>query len=94
MDTVIAEKQVDSNQIVLGVVANKQKLQFVFGADKSNLQVLASDIDATILSVEKAGGFVGTIIGMYAQSENGNESYADFDWFEYKNLTKEWIDNE
>ena len=94
LDSVIAEKQVDSNQIVLGVVANKQKLQFVFGADKSNLQVLASDIDATILSVEKAGGFVGTIIGMYAQSENGNESYADFDWFEYKNLTKEWIDNE
>lgn len=47
-------------------------------------KTILKDADNTILSTEKAGGFVGTILGMYASS-NGKQSKntAKFDWFEY-----------
>ncbi len=46
---------------------------------------MAGEIDGTLLSREVAGGYTGTILGLYASS-NGIDSsnYADFDWFEYK----------
>ena len=46
------------------------------------------------MSVEKAGGFVGTIIGMFAQSGTNQpqkDFYVDFDWFKYENSGREWI---
>ncbi|MHA4844630.1 glycoside hydrolase family 43 protein [Flavitalea antarctica] len=43
------------------------------------------DVDGTILSTAKAGGFVGCVIGMYATSlGKPSSSKASFDWFEYK----------
>ncbi|MET0242098.1 MAG: glycoside hydrolase family 43 protein [Flavitalea sp.] len=43
------------------------------------------EVDGTILSTQKAGGFVGCLIAMYATS-NGriSSSKASFDWFRYK----------
>jgi alpha-N-arabinofuranosidase len=48
-------------------------------------QTILKNADNTILSTEKAGGFVGAILGMYASS-NGkqSENTVKFDWFEYK----------
>ncbi|WP_132054167.1 glycoside hydrolase family 43 protein [Pseudocnuella soli] len=43
------------------------------------------DVDGTILSTEKAGGFVGSVFGLYATSlGKPSSSKAYFDWFEYK----------
>lgn len=79
---------------VMRVVAEHQHLFFEYGPDERNMSVFASDIDSSILSVEKAGGFVGTIVGMFAQASGKNENkefYADFDWFKYENSGREWI---
>ena len=78
---------------ILGVVTEKQKICFEYGFDETKMQVLASDIDASILSVEKAGGFVGTVIGMFAVAGGDytkKEFSADFDWFKYEYFSKDW----
>lgn len=78
---------------VFRVVAEKQHLYFEFGRDERNLAVFVEDMDATILSVEKAGGFVGTVIGMYAVNgcdESKGKFFADFDWFRYDNTARIW----
>jgi alpha-N-arabinofuranosidase len=51
---------------------------------KNDWKLILENADNSILSTEKAGGFVGTILGMYASS-NGKQSAntAKFDWFEY-----------
>lgn len=56
----------DDFNLVLKVVAEKQNLTFSFGYDERNMQPFIDNIDASILSTEKAGGFVGTVIGMFA----------------------------
>ena len=79
---------------VLRVVAEKQKLFFEYGPDERNMHLFAKDVDASILSQEKAGGFVGTVVGLFAVSGDGKESesfYGDFDWFRYENIGRDWI---
>ena len=52
------------------------------------------NIDATILSTEVAGGFVGTVVGMFATSGGDykeSKFFVDFDWFRYENSGREWI---
>lgn len=42
-----------------------------------------SDIELTGTSdTEVIGGFIGVMLGLFAQGEDG-DGYADFDWFEY-----------
>ena len=80
--------------ITLRVVAEHQKLLFEYGPDERNMSLLAEDIDASILSTEVAGGFVGTVVGMFAVSGGDyteRKFYADFDWFRYENTGREWI---
>ncbi|MCR4734409.1 MAG: glycoside hydrolase family 43 protein [Treponema sp.] len=97
-DEIIKEDVVTggTNEIsgVLRVVAEKQKLHFQSGPDERDMAIVAENMDASILSVEKAGGFVGTVIGMFAVSANSEkkEFYADFDWFKFEPRAGEWID--
>ena len=45
---------------------------------------MLEEVDGKYLSTEVAGGFVGTILGMYASSnKKPSANFADFDWFEY-----------
>jgi alpha-N-arabinofuranosidase len=70
-------------------------LKFEYGLDERNMSIILDNVDASILSVEKAGGFVGTTVGMFAEAGGDytkREFHADFDWFKYENLTKEWVD--
>ncbi len=79
---------------VLRVIAEKQNLRFEYGRDERSLEVLADNLDASILSYEKAGGFVGTVIGMFAVCGDGSSDgkfYADFDWFKYENTARLWV---
>ena len=42
-----------------------------------------SGVDASILSSDIAGGFVGTTVGMYCSSNHSQSiRFADFDYFE------------
>jgi alpha-N-arabinofuranosidase len=74
-------------RVVISVVARAQDLTFAFGPRAGSLETLAAGIDGRILSTERAGGFVGTVIGAFA-SGNGkaSQNVADVDWFEYRAL--------
>ncbi|KGA97442.1 arabinofuranosidase [Alkalihalobacillus alcalophilus ATCC 27647 = CGMCC 1.3604] len=82
---VVAEEVFDASSIELKVTADLQELHFSFRGSEAGWKLLAENQDGRLLSTDRAGGFVGTYIGMFATS-NGQESQnaADFDWFEYK----------
>lgn len=87
-DTVIAESRpdADSPAFVLAVHADKQSLSFFAGKNMYRLHTICSGVDARILSTDRAGGFVGTILGVYASgggAGKGRINYADFLWAEY-----------
>jgi alpha-N-arabinofuranosidase len=86
-DRVVAERAFGGPRIVLCVEAQGQDLSFHFGPTPGVLELLASGVDGRLLSTERALGFVGTTIGMFA-SGGGRDSAlsADFDWFEYRAL--------
>lgn len=97
-DEILAEEVMTGGKktvpLVLRVVAEHQKLRFEYGPDERNLMILAENIDASILSTDVAGGFVGTVVGMFAVSGGDytqKKFFADFDWFRYENTGREWV---
>ncbi len=93
-DEVLAKAKLDGlcaqGPVELRVRAELQSLSFSFGAPGKPQTPLAADIDGRILSTEVAGGFVGTVLGMFAssngQGDGPGKGVADFDWFEYRGL--------
>jgi alpha-N-arabinofuranosidase len=77
-------------RLVLAVRCEEMALSFFYGKDQYSLICFEDHIDARILSTEYAGGFVGTIAGLFATG-NGKDTdnYADFFWAEYKGL--KWV---
>lgn len=71
----------------LKVIVHEQSYNFYFSTG-GDWHALAENVDGRILSTPVAGGFVGAFIGLYASS-NGEPSTncADFDWFDYQELT-------
>lgn len=70
--TILAKKELGdkSKDLYLKIEGNKRYYDFYYKtSDKGEWMPLAKDIDAAILSTNKAGGFVGTFLAMYA-SEN------------------------
>jgi alpha-N-arabinofuranosidase len=45
--------------------------------------------DARFLSTETLGNFTGIMLGLWAQSPSV-KGYADFDYFEYKQVEPQW----
>lgn len=88
-DKLIAESQFSDSPICMKIVGRGQNFNFYYGSNPEQMYELVTGVDASILSTDKAGGFVGTCIGMYASS-NGkmSKNYADFGWFEYKGNDK------
>lgn len=84
-DEVIVAKACHSKKLYLKAEARGQDYSFYYGSDLAHMEIVAKDVDGRILSTDRAGGFVGTYIGLYASS-NGikSKNYADFDWFEYQ----------
>ncbi len=78
----IAQQPLDSNKVQLEIACLEDRYQFAWSADGKSWKTLAAS-PSEDLSKEKAGGFTGTVIGLYATS-NGKESrnHADFAWFE------------
>jgi len=87
-DTVIAETRLDtgSGPFVLAVYADRQNLSFFAGKDMTHLHIVCGGADARILSTERAGGFVGTLLGLYASGgaeDTAGAGHADFLWAQY-----------
>lgn len=82
-DEVVAKAFYSYSSVLLRVCADKQNLSFYYGEHKQSLVLLCDNCDGSILSTEKAGGFVGTVIGIFASGKADSENYADFHWFEY-----------
>ena len=82
--SVLAEKDVSFvGAVRLNCVCKNQKLSFSFSAcpdkttDATSPVVIADNCDATILSTERAGGFVGNVLGFFVTGSNDSR-YADF----------------
>jgi alpha-N-arabinofuranosidase len=87
-EELLASQPVASERCILKVVAHEQSYNFYYSTEDGVWHALAENVDGRILSTPVAGGFVGAFIGLYASS-NGEPStnYADFDWFDYQELT-------
>ncbi len=72
------------SSLTLRLEADMQRLSFSYSPDGKEYTTLVDNADASILSTDVAGGFVGNTMGVYATA-NGNESetFADFDYVEY-----------
>lgn len=79
------EIPVSGNKLYLRMVGGSDFYTFYYSTDDKNYHK-TGEIDVRFLSSETAGGFTGVYLGMFAQSNVENNSYADFDWFEYKEL--------
>jgi alpha-N-arabinofuranosidase len=87
-DEVIASRlSGDGSKTFLAVTADGQNLEFAFGSSPDSPETLAKDVDAFILSTEKAGGFIGTVLGVHASGNGKNTgNHADIEWFEYTGM--------
>jgi len=78
----VAQTPFGGGKVRLEISGAEDRYQFAWSVDGKAWKTLAASPSAD-LSREKAGGFTGTAIGLYA-SANGRESksWADFAWFE------------
>ena len=59
--------KLDATQpVLLRIDAREGKYDFYYAQRAGAWTPLAKDVDGTILSTKKAGGFVGTMLGIYA----------------------------
>jgi xylan 1,4-beta-xylosidase len=87
-DRALAQKAFTGGRIVLEATARGQSLAFRAGPSADELAEIFSGADGRILSTERAGGFVGTTVGMFATSGGlASSSAADFGWFEYTKIS-------
>ncbi len=70
----------------LRLEADMQDLSFSYSIDGTNFTTIIDHLEGRILCTDKAGGFVGNTMGVYATS-NGTDSnaMAHFDYIEYFN---------
>ncbi len=78
----IAQQPLEYGNVRLEISGNEDRYQFAWSEDGNAWFTLSASPSAD-LSREMAGGFTGTVIGLYATA-NGKESsaYADFSMFE------------
>ncbi|HEY9187604.1 MAG TPA: glycoside hydrolase family 43 protein [Ignavibacteria bacterium] len=74
-----------NKDVFLKIESKGNIYSFSFSFDNKKWSILKDSVDATFLSTETAGGFVGCVYGLYATSL-GTESnnYAFYDWFRYE----------
>ena len=77
----------DATSLVLAAVNKDMKISFFYGKDKDSLKCLKDNMDARILSTEYAGGFVGSLAGIFASGNGENTgNYADIIQADYRGL--------
>jgi alpha-N-arabinofuranosidase len=71
-DSVLASAPIASKTnapVYLEIRARDGRIDFLYGTRPNAWTTLLADADGTVLSTKKAGGFVGTMLGMYAYTE-------------------------
>ena len=78
----------DWQKVFLKLVIEYDRIRFFYSKDGSNWTAVGWEQDASILSDEHAVpcAFTGNFVGMACQDLTGRRNYADFDWFEYREL--------
>ncbi len=72
------------DEVFFRIKADKYTYQLYWSEDGENWEQLGENY-AKYLSSEVAGGFTGTYLGMFAQSDNNKSTdTACFDWFKYE----------
>jgi xylan 1,4-beta-xylosidase len=71
--TISSEKILISKNIQLQVVANGDEYQFNYSLDGKDFNNLGGKVSGDILSTDVAGGFTGSLIGLYATSSNDSK---------------------
>jgi xylan 1,4-beta-xylosidase len=87
---VVGHKRVTLKAIIL-----RDKLQFYYSLDESNFKKIGKVLDMSILSDDYVRdgsdryrpAFTGCFVGMCCQDLTYNSNHADFDWFEYKEIS-------
>lgn len=81
----VATVAYENKDVVLYAKAHNNTVDFYYGASDEDLKPIGTTQDLSIISDEKASGFNGPFIGMYATSSGkSSKNKACFDWFEYK----------
>lgn len=81
----MAQEPVTMDKVQLEISGNEEKYQFAFSDDDGETWTPLAVSPAADLSREKAGGFTGTVIGLYATANGkASQAYADFAWFELR----------
>jgi alpha-N-arabinofuranosidase len=68
---ILASQVVPAGPIELRIHAKGARYDLAYREAGRTWQILAKNVDGTNLSSATAGGFVGTLIGPYAQSSRG-----------------------
>jgi alpha-N-arabinofuranosidase len=66
-------KEDSSSPIMLKVVGKGRYYDFLYSLDGKKWVTVAADADGANLSTQRAGGFIGECIGLYATSANANK---------------------
>lgn len=67
---IASEKISLSKQVNLQVVADKDEYSFNYSLDRKNFKNIGGPVSGDILSTDVAGGFTGSLIGLYSTSSN------------------------
>lgn len=83
--TELANQPVSGEQIQLKITFDGANYSFHYAEEEGDWQVLQEKVDGKFLSTEEAGGFVGTLLAMYATSSGSDsDNTASFEWFQYE----------
>ena len=75
----------EDSDLQLGIECNAKTYNFYYKVNGNNHVLAYEDLDARFLSTETAGGFVGTMIGLYATSSGKiSDNVAHFKGFTYQ----------
>lgn len=84
-EQIIASIPWNSTHCIFKLRADGLDYQFYIGENEDKLLPLGGKQDASVNSTNKAGGFIGPFIGMYASSNNlKSENQAIFEYFDYQ----------
>jgi len=76
----------ETDNLSFKIEAKGKYYNFSYALNDTDWTLLKENVDATFLSTKKAGGFVGTIYGMYTTSSGEKSTNkAVYHWFENKN---------
>jgi alpha-N-arabinofuranosidase len=79
----------ESEKISFKIEAKGKYYSFFYSKNDKDWEAISENVDATFLSTKTAGGFVGTIYGMYTTSSGEKSTNkAVYHWFKNKNTNK------